>query len=106
MYYFNYILELVYYVYIKSLNVFCFSDRSQQPYKEKNMGQIIMTCSLKIVSFIALCILNLGSVERKLKFIFSMHDINGNGLLTKEEIAGMLRYVSICCILQPSMVIL
>ncbi|KAM5172929.1 dual oxidase 1-like isoform 2-T2 [Mantella aurantiaca] len=32
-----------------------------------------------------------GSVESKLKFIFSMHDINGNGLLTKEELAGMLR---------------
>ncbi|XP_072258371.1 dual oxidase 2-like [Pyxicephalus adspersus] len=32
-----------------------------------------------------------GSVESKLRFIFSMHDINGNGLLTKEECATMLR---------------
>ncbi|XP_073475001.1 dual oxidase 1-like [Aquarana catesbeiana] len=35
-----------------------------------------------------------GPVESKLKFIFSMHDINGNGLLTKQELAEMLRSFS------------
>ncbi|KAM9311860.1 dual oxidase 1-like [Gastrophryne carolinensis] len=32
-----------------------------------------------------------GSVEDKLKFMFSMHVNNRNGLLTKEALAGMLR---------------
>ncbi|XP_072004098.1 dual oxidase 1-like [Engystomops pustulosus] len=38
-----------------------------------------------------LCILLKGSVESKLKFIFAMHDINGNGVLTREELTHMLR---------------
>ncbi|XP_053317809.1 dual oxidase 2-like isoform X2 [Spea bombifrons] len=35
-----------------------------------------------------------GTAEDKLKFMFSMHDINGNGMLTKEEFSKMLRSFS------------
>ncbi|KAM4675956.1 dual oxidase 1-like [Discoglossus pictus] len=35
-----------------------------------------------------------GTAEDKLKFMFSMHDISGNGLLPKEELYSMLRSFS------------
>ncbi|XP_069837963.1 dual oxidase 2-like isoform X3 [Dendropsophus ebraccatus] len=38
-----------------------------------------------------LCILLKGSVESKLKFMFSMHDVNESGVLTREELTDMLR---------------
>ncbi|KAM4036443.1 dual oxidase 1-like [Anomaloglossus baeobatrachus] len=38
-----------------------------------------------------LCMLLKGSVESKLQFMFSMHDVNETGVLTKEELIQMLR---------------
>ncbi|XP_056428537.1 dual oxidase 1-like isoform X2 [Hyla sarda] len=38
-----------------------------------------------------LCFLLKGSVESKLKFMFSVHDVNETGFLTKEEFTHMLR---------------
>ncbi|XP_075711304.1 dual oxidase 1-like [Rhinoderma darwinii] len=38
-----------------------------------------------------LCILLKGSVESKLKFMFSLHDFNGTEVLTKEQFTQMLR---------------
>ncbi|KAG8440372.1 hypothetical protein GDO86_006214 [Hymenochirus boettgeri] len=41
-----------------------------------------------------LCSLIKGTAEDKLKFIFSMHDLNGNGILPKEDFSRMLRSFS------------
>ncbi|KAM8973226.1 dual oxidase 1-like [Pelodytes ibericus] len=49
--------------------------------------------SFKEFCFILVQLLK-GKAEEKLNFFFSMHDINGNGILTKEEFSKMLRSFS------------
>ncbi|XP_053575324.1 dual oxidase 2-like [Bombina bombina] len=63
-------------------SMFCFADRDRNGYLSFEEFCHILLTLIK------------GTAEDKLKFIFSMHDTNGNGILPKEELHRMLRSFS------------